>query len=312
LTIMMKRTKAFHLSGEVLLALEQGRPLVALETAVVTHGLPYPHNLQLARQMEQIVREHGAIPATIAVLDGRIRVGIEDDQLERLAVEPGPRKISRRDFAPAVIQRASGGTTVAGTLAAAAAVGIRVFATGGIGGVHRGAPFDISTDLPELGRSPLVVVCAGAKAILDLLATLEYLETQGVPVVSYQCDEFPAFYARSSGLRAPFRVDSPEEAAALAKAHWELGLESAVLLAVPPPAETAMPQAAMEQAIAQALAEAQAQGISGQAVTPFLLSRVSQITGGASLEANLGLLHNNAGVASQVALRLAKGKTGRA
>lgn len=292
------------LSAEVTRARQFGLPLVALESAVITHGLPRPENLHLAQALELVVREQGVTPATVALLDGRVQVGLNPAQLERLATEDGARKISRRDFGIALARRENGGTTVAATLIAARLAGIKVFATGGIGGVHRKAPFDVSADLPELARSPLVVVCAGAKSILDLPATLEYLETMGVAVVGYRTDEFPAFYSRESGLPVQVRVDSPVEIAAMARAHWTLGLESAILVVQPPPVEVALPREQMETIIAQALAEAETAHVRGAAVTPFLLSRVSQLSGGASLQANLALLENNARLAALVSAAL--------
>jgi pseudouridine-5'-phosphate glycosidase len=292
-------------SAEVLQAIRQGKPLVALESTVITHGLPQPQNLELAQDMEQTIREQGAVPATIAVLDGRVHIGLEPEELERIALrEQNLRKISRRDFGIALALGESGGTTVAGTLVAAHRAGIKVFATGGIGGVHRGTSFDISADLLELGRTPLVVVCAGAKAILDLPATLEVLETQGVPVVGYQTDEFPAFYSAKSGLRVNARAETPADIARIAQAHWGMGLESAILVANPPPAESALPAEEIEAAIQQALAEADQQHITGAAVTPFLLERVSQHSGGKSLRTNLALLLNNARLAAQIAISL--------
>ncbi|HBX70377.1 MAG TPA: pseudouridine-5-phosphate glycosidase [Chloroflexi bacterium] len=299
---MQKLPSAYRIAPAVARALKAQTPIVALETTVITHGLPAPENLQLARDMEARIQSHGALPATIGVLQGNILIGMNAAQLEQLAATVPNRKISRRDFATAIARQESGGTTVAGTLIAAHAAGLRVFATGGIGGVHRGAPFDVSTDLQELSRTPLIVVCAGAKSILDLAATLEVLETLGVPVVGYQTDEFPAFYARTSGLPVSLRVDSPAEVAALAKAHWDLGLSSAILVVVPPPEDAALPAAQMETAVEQALAEAQEQKIRGQQVTPFLLARVSDLTGKASLNANLALLLNNAQIAAQIAL----------
>ncbi len=299
---------AYVLSPEVARARQTHLPLVALETTVVTHGLPYPQNLQLAADMENQVRQSGAVPATMGVLAGKIHVGLSLEQLVQLYQSTPLRKISRRDFAPAIARGESGGTTVAGTLIAAHAASIQVFATGGIGGVHRQAPFDISADLPELARTPVIVVCAGAKAILDLPATLEYLETAGVPVIGYQTDEFPAFYARSSGLPVSARADTPRQIAEMARAHWDLGLHSALLVVVPPPAESALPADEMEAVIAQALAEAQSQSIRGQQVTPFLLGRVSELTGQASLRANLDLLLNNARLAAQIAVELTETK----
>jgi len=274
--------------------------LVALESTVVTHGLAQGVNLELARAMEDIVRAAGSVPATIAVLDGRLCVGLEAAELDRLATDPNVRKLSTRDLAPALIDKASGGTTVAATLRVAALAGIRVFATGGIGGVHRGSGWDISADLLELARQPVLLVCAGAKAILDLPATLEHFETLGVPVLGYRTDEFPAFYSIESGLPVSARVDSPNAAGALARAHWELG-GGGLLLAAPPPAESALLKIEVDAWIAQALVEAEAQSIHGQAVSPYLLSRVSELSGGKSMAANLALLKNNAQIAAQVA-----------
>jgi pseudouridine-5'-phosphate glycosidase len=294
---------------EVARALKIGMPVVALESTVITHGLPYPQNVTLARDMEAEVRSGGAVPATIAVLDGQIRVGLRPEQLERLGQGGELHKISTRDFAPAIAQGWDGGTTVAATLLAAQRVGIRLFATGGIGGVHRtlGGPpgfnFDISADLPALAQTPLIVVCAGAKAILDLPATLEYLETLAVPVVGYGTGEFPAFYSALSGLPVSARADTPAEVAAIARAHWDLGMPGAVLVAQPPPPEAALAPDAVNGAIEQALREAGDRGLRGQAVTPFLLERVAELTGGDSLKANLGLLLNNARLAAQIALQ---------
>ncbi len=296
----------FRISSEVTQALQGGKPVIALESTVITHGLPYPQNLELAGEMEREVRSHGAIPATIAVLDGEVHVGLQCNQLERLASAKNIIKISVRDFGPAIVQRQSGGTTVAATSWVANRLGIRVFATGGIGGVHRQAPFDISTDLTQLSITPIIVVCAGAKAILDLPATLEKLETLGVPVVGFQTEHFPAFYSTSSGLKTSSRADSIDEIVAIANAHWNLGLRSAVLVTVPPPEEVALPPEIVEAAIQEALAESQGQDVVGQAVTPFLLRRVSELTQGASLEANLALLLNNARLAAQVAYRMAR------
>jgi pseudouridine-5'-phosphate glycosidase len=256
--------------------------------------------------MESEVRAGGAVPATIAVEAGQVLVGTPPASLERLAQGgEGFHKISSREYGPAVAHGWSGGTTVAGTLNAAALAGIRVFATGGIGGVHRPAGFDISADLPQLARSPVVVVCAGAKAILDLSATLEYLETVAVPVVGYGTDEFPAFYSRESGLRTSARADRPGEVAAIARAHWQMGQPGAVLVTVPIPTAEALPREEIEQVIQEALQDANEAGIQGQEVTPFLLSRVSELTHAASLRANLALLKNNARVAAAIAVALA-------
>lgn len=288
-------------------ALEAGLPIVALESAVVTHGLPYPDNIALAHDMEAEVRAHGATPATIALLEGKVHIGLTDAQITHLGHLEGARKISLRDFGIALAGNLSGGTTVAATLFAADKAGIRVFATGGIGGVHRGAPtvpdrvFDISADLVQLAQSRLVVVCAGAKAILDLPATREVLETWGVPVIGFQTDDFPGFFTRTSGLPVDYRVETPEEAARIALGAWEAGLGTAVLLVVPPPEESAMPADEMEVAIQAAIEEAQSAGVHGAAATPFLLRWVSELTGGESLRANLALLKNNARVAALVA-----------
>jgi pseudouridine-5'-phosphate glycosidase len=287
---------------EVRSALDAGRPVVALESTLITHGLPRPVNLEVARRLETIVREAGATPATIAIIGGIIRVGLDDASLDYLANTSNVRKVSRRDLPVVVAQKGDGATTVAATIWVAAQAGIRVFATGGIGGVHRGQPFDVSADLPELARTPVVVVCAGAKAILDLPLTLEWLETHGVPVIGYQCDEFPAFYTRRSGLPVDVRVDTPEEAAAIIAAKWRLGIEGGVLVAVPVPAELELDASAGEAAIQAALAEAERNGIRGKTITPFLLERVSRLTGGESLRANVALLENN----TRVAARLAK------
>jgi len=305
---MNKLPQNFQLSQEVAHALELGLPVVALESTVITHGLPYPENLSLAEDMENEVRSQGTIPATIGVIDGRVQVGLVAAQLNLLASSGSElMKISLRDFAPAIAGMKSGGTTVAGTMFAAYTAGIRVFATGGIGGVHyelnprRKGAFDVSADLPALARIPMIVVCAGAKAILDLAATLEYLETWGVPVLGYQSDDFPAFYSPKSGLKTSGRANTPEEVAYIARTHWSLGMRSAVLVAVAPPEETALPSDMVKAAVRAALKAAQTQKIAGQEVTPFLLRKVNELTGGASLQANLGLLINNAGVASQIA-----------
>jgi pseudouridine-5'-phosphate glycosidase len=293
-------------------ALLARRPIVALESTVITHGLPWPRNLELARLMEATVRAGGATPATIAVLKGEVRVGLTGEELEHLAQAQGVMKVSRRDCAVAVAQRRDGGTTVAGTMMAANWAGIAVFATGGIGGVHRqmaGTALDVSADLPELARTPVVVVCAGAKAILDLPATLEWLETHGVPVIGYGTSEFPAFYSRSSGLPLEARADNATEAAALVKAMWDLDVTSGALVCVPCPEAAARPAAEMETAIDQALREAAAAGVRGNAVTPYLLERVAALTEGHSIEANLALLENNARVAAEVAVAMGHGRS---
>jgi pseudouridine-5'-phosphate glycosidase len=301
--------RLFSISTEVNSALKNKQPVVALETAVVTHGLPYPENVNLASGVENEIRSQGAVPATVAVMHGKVHVGLTAADLEELGNGKLPtRKISRRDYAIALTHNELGGTTVCGTLIAASNVGIKVFSTGGIGGIHRGAPFDVSADLPELSRSPLVVVCAGAKSILDLPATVEYLETMGVPVVGYQTKQFPAFYSQESGLPVTETVQHPQEIAEIARAHWEMGLQSAVLVVTPPPAEAAMPRDEVEKVIEKAVREAESKHIAGAAVTPFLLSKVSELTGGKSMRANLALLHNNARLAARIACELSKPK----
>ena len=295
-------------SPEVARARRLGAPLVALESTVITHGLPYPENLDLAEAMQSEVRELGAVPATVAVIDGSVRVGLALDELRKLSEGEDLRKVGPRDFARLIVKRESGGTTVAGTLAVAHAAGIRVFATGGIGGVHRGNAADVSADLPALAHKPVIVVCAGAKAVLDLPATLEFLETYGVPVVGFGTDELPAFYTVESGLPVSVRADSPDEVVAIARAHWEMGFENAILVAQPPPPEVALAPGLVNVAIEQALLDAQELTLRGQEVTPFLLSRVSELTGRASLRANLGLLRNNARLAAQIATNFPESK----
>ena len=291
----------FQLSPEITRALNLGAPIVALESTVITHGLPHPQNLALARDMEKQVLENGATPATIALLDGKIRIGLSDQELIRLSESQSTLKVSHRDFATAIVKKADGGTTVAGTMYAANMAGIKVFATGGIGGVHKESAFDISTDLRSLAEIPTIVVCAGAKAILDLPATLEYLETMGVPVIGYQTDEFPAFYSRESGLGVSTRLDTPAEIAEFAKAHWNLGMKGGILVTNPIPEKESISKSKMEPIIAKASAEAIEQGIHGQKLTPFLLGRISELTKGKSLKANLALLLNNARLAAEIA-----------
>jgi pseudouridylate synthase len=296
----MQQTKSI-ISAEISRALNLSTPIVALESTVITHGLPRPQNLELARQMEAEVRKGGATPATIAILDGEIRIGLSDEELVRLSEAESPLKVSHRDFATAILKKASGGTTVAGTMFAAHNAGIQVFATGGIGGVHKESPYDISTDLRALSEIPMIVVCAGAKAILNLHATLEYLETMGVPVVGYQTGEFPAFYSRESGLNVSVRLDTPKEIAEFAQTHWKVGMQTAVLVTNPIPITDAIPRSEMEPVIAKASAEAMEGNIHGQTLTPFLLGRISELTAGKSLKANLSLLLNNARLAAEIA-----------
>ena len=288
-------------------ALAEGRAVVALESTIITHGMPWPANLETARGVEDAVRAEGATPATIAVLDGTLRVGLTDDQLADIAARKGAAKASRRDLSAVVARGQTAGTTVAATMFLAARAGIAVFATGGIGGVHRGAEetFDISADLLELGRSPVAVVCAGAKSILDIPKTLEVLETQGVPVVGFGTNRFPAFYARDSGEPLEHRFDTPAELAALIAAHRRLDLPSGILIANPVPQADALPADEMDRIIRAAVAEARAQGISKKDVTPFLLGRIVELTGGRSLAANIALIRNNARLAARVAVDLA-------
>lgn len=295
-----------HISSEVRTALNQNRPVVALESTLITHGLPYPQNAETALAMEVAVRESGAVPATIAVLKGKITVGISSDEIERLAKMPtgSVRKVSRRDLPIAVGLGEDGATTVAGTMIVANMAGISVFATGGIGGVHRGHPFDVSADLIELGRTPVAVVCSGAKSILDLPLTLEVLETHGVPVIGYGTDTLPAFYTRSSNLPVDARVDSAEQAAAVIAAARSIGAKHGILFTVPVAEAAAMPEADAEAAIDQATAEADARGITGKAVTPFVLARVVELTSGLSQRANTALLVGNARTAGEIAAAL--------
>lgn len=288
-------------SPDVNRAMRANLPVVALESTVITHGLPRPQNLQLARDMERAVRDEGAAPATIAFLDGELHIGLNDQELERLANEKEPYKVGPRDFATVITEEACGGTTVAGTMLACKHAGIKVFATGGIGGIHRESSFDISADLQALAAIPMIVVCAGAKAILDLPATLEYLETMNVPVVGFGTDEFPAFYSRESGLEVSAKADTPEDLVEFARAHWKAGLQSAVLVANPVPAGEAIPKSEMEPLIEKASKEAKEQGIHGKEVTPFLLQRINELTKGKSMRANLALLLNNARLAARIA-----------
>lgn len=294
------------LNSEVRQALELNKPIVALESTLITHGLPYPDNVNTALAMEAAVRESGAIPATIAVLQGQITVGIRANDVERLASAPhgSVRKCSRRDLPIAVGLGEDGATTVAGTMVVANMAGIRVFATGGVGGVHRGHPFDVSADLIEFGRTPVAVVSSGAKSILDLPLTLETLETQGVPVIGYGVDTLPAFYTRESGLPIDVRVDTPEQAAAIIAAAYHLRLKNGMLFTVPVPEDVAIPTAEAEAAIAQAVQDADDQGVTGKAITPFVLGRVKDLTQGRSMQANIALLINNARTAGEIAVAL--------
>jgi pseudouridine-5'-phosphate glycosidase len=293
-----------QIAPEVETALQNNQAVVALESTVISHGLPYPENLNLAHRCEATIRAHGAIPATVGIINGHLIVGLGSDDLEILATAKEVRKVSRRDFGIAIARKEHGATTVAGTMIAARMAGIRLFATGGIGGVHRGDEMDISADLPELAQTSVAVVCAGAKSILDIPRTLEWLETAGVPVIGYQTDAFPAFYASNSESQVDVRVDTPEEVAAIIDDKWSLGLKGGVLITVPPPVDLAMNSLEMEKAITQALKASYEQRVRGKAITPFLLSRISELTGGRSLEVNLALLEQNARIAAQIALAL--------
>jgi pseudouridylate synthase len=292
---------------EVAAALADGRAVVALESTVISHGMPYPDNVATALSLEEIIRSGGGVPATVAVMDGRIRLGLEPAEIERLGAGEEPvEKLSRRDLPIALAQGRTGATTVAATMIAAHLAGIRVFATGGIGGVHRGAQqtFDISADLAELSRTPVAVVCAGAKAILDLGLTLEMLESLGVPVLGYGTDSFPAFYTRESPFPVDHRVDSPEEVARICVATWALGLGSGVLVANPAPPEEALDETVVQAAIDTAVAAAGSGGVSGKALTPFLLARLNELTEGSTLKTNVALIRSNAALATEIAKAL--------
>ena len=295
-----------QLSPEVAAARAAGRPVVALESTIIAHGMPWPQNLETAREVEDVIRAEGAVPATIAVIGGRIRVGLTDDELKQLAQAPDAMKLSRRDLPFAIATGRLGATTVAATMICAHLAGIEVFVTGGIGGVHRGGheSFDISADLQELARTPVAVVCAGAKSILDLGLTLEYLETHGVPVLSVGQDNFAAFFTPDSGLKADFRMDSAEEQARFIRAKWALGLSGGVVVSNPVPADQAMPREEIDAITAQALAEADQQGVQGKAITPFLLARIKALTGGQSLATNIALVKNNAIAGARLARAL--------
>ncbi|HSV33273.1 MAG TPA: pseudouridine-5'-phosphate glycosidase [Pyrinomonadaceae bacterium] len=289
------------ISREVASALAANKPVVALESTVIAHGLPRPQNLQTAQRLERIVREAGATPATIAVLDGKLCVGLDERQIEHLANNDEIRKLSTRDLAVAVARRWNGATTVASTIWIAHRVGIGTFATGGIGGVHRGSLPDVSADLPELARTPMIVVCSGAKIVLDLPATREWLETHGVTVAGYQCDELPAFYSRQSGLPVDVRCDSPAEVVRLFKAQQELGINGGLLVAVPIPIAEEVPLDDLNEILKASLQAADGAKISGRDLTPFLLARMAELSEGATLRANIALLENNAYVAALIA-----------
>ena len=289
-----------------------GRPVVALESTIIAHGMPWPENVQTAREVEALVRDLGAEPATIALIGGRIRIGLSDDELEMLGSSDQVHKVSRRELPAVLASGGLGATTVAGTMICAALAGIEVFVTGGIGGVHRGAQetFDISADLQELAKTSVAVVCAGAKSILDIGLTLEYLETHGVPVLSCEQDNFAAFYTRDSGYRADFRLDDAADQARFIRTKWDLGLAGGVVLSTPVPEAAAMPSEEIDALTRQALAEATTQGITGKAVTPFLLARIKALTSGRSLATNIALVKHNAEVGTRLALALANSQRG--
>lgn len=296
------------INPEVKAALMEGKPVVALESTIISHGMPYPKNVETALKVESIIRENGAIPATIAILEGKLKVGLTTDEVEFLGKTSGVIKTSRRDIPFIVANKLNGATTVASTMIIAALAGIKVFATGGIGGVHRGAAqtMDISADLEELAMTDVAVVCAGCKSILDIGLTREYLETKGVPVVGFQTEELPAFYTRKSGFKVDYKVDSEEILAKALKAKWDLGLEGGMVIANPIPEEFEMDYDTINNAIETAVKEAEEKGIVGKESTPFLLSKVKEITGGSSLESNIQLVFNNAKVGAKLAVELSK------
>ena len=295
-------------SDEVKKAKAEGRPIVSLESTIISHGMPYPKNKETALALEAIVREEGAVPATIGIIDGEIVIGMNEEEIEAFSTRKGTRKVSKRDLPIVMARKEWGATTVSATILCSAMAGIDIFATGGIGGVHRGAEktWDVSRDLYELGSEPTMVICSGAKAILDLPKTIEVLETQGVSVLSYESEAFASFYSRSSGLPVDAVFRDPAEAAAILKARRDLGLTGGVLVSNPCPEEMALPNEYIEKAIEEAIKEAEEQKITGKAVTPFLLSRIATITGGESLETNMALVKNNARLAAKIALSYSK------
>ena len=305
----MIMNKYLDVNPEVAEAIANGKPVVALESTIISHGMPYPQNVETALEVERIIREQGAVPATIAIIGGRLKAGLTAEEIEYFGKKgQAIHKASRRDLAVLCARGEDGATTVTTTMIIAHMAGIKIFATGGIGGVHRGAEttMDISADLEELGQTPVMVVCAGAKSILDLGLTLEYLETKGVPVIGYRTEELPAFYTRESGFSVDYRVDTPEELAAAFKAGIDMGLKSGMLVTNPIPEEFAMPKAVIDQAIDEAIAQCNANGIKGKETTPFLLAKVAELTGGDSLSSNIKLVFNNAKVAAQTAVAYCK------
>ena len=305
----MTLNKYLDIAPEVQKALEEGRPVVALESTIISHGMPYPQNVETALNVEKIIRENGAVPATIAVIGGRLKAGLSESEIDYLGkTGAAVTKASRRDLPILVAEGRDGATTVTTTMIIAHMAGIQVFATGGIGGVHRGAQqtFDISADLEELAHTPVMVVCAGAKSILDLGLTLEYLETHGVPVIGYGTEELPAFYTRKSGFKVDYRIDTPAELAKAFYVKQDMGLGGGMLVTNPIPEEYSMDHEVINAAIDKAVAEANEQGVHGKAVTPFLLARVKELTGGDSLESNIQLVYNNAALAADTAVELRK------
>ena len=305
----MDLKKYLDITPEVQEALDSGKPVVALESTIISHGMPYPQNVETARRVEEIVRENGAVPATIAIIGGRLKAGLTPEELEYFGkTGMAIKKASRRDIPFIVAKGIDGATTVASTMIIAELAGIELFVTGGIGGVHRGAEtsFDISADLQELAKTNVAVVCAGCKSILDINLTLEYLETYGVPVIGFGTDAFPAFYTRESGFGVDYRVDEPAEVAKAIKSKWELGLNGGLVISNPIPQEYAMDSAVITKAIEEALVEAEEKGIKGKESTPFLLGKVKELTGGSSLESNIQLVYNNARVGTKIAVELAK------
>jgi pseudouridine-5'-phosphate glycosidase len=294
------------LSEEVRKAIEDKKPIVALESTIISHGMPYPQNVETALKVEEIIREHGAVPATIGIIGGRLKAGLTSEEIDYMGRAKNIAKVSRRDIPYLIAHKRDGATTVASTMIIASMAGIRVFATGGVGGVHRGAEktMDISADLEELAMTEVAVVCAGAKSILDLGLTLEYLETKGVPVLGYQTEELPAFYTRKSGFGVDYKVDTPEEIADILRTKWDLGLKGGALIANPIPEEYSMDADLITRVIEDAVKEAEALGIKGKDTTPFLLAKIKEITGGESLESNIQLVYNNARLAAEIARSL--------
>ncbi|WP_432402551.1 pseudouridine-5'-phosphate glycosidase [Wukongibacter sp. M2B1] len=303
---MIKKYLEIH--PEVEKALKEKKAVIALESTIIAHGMPYPKNVETALRVEEIIRENGAVPATIGILNGKIKVGLTTEEIEYMAKSENVLKVSRRDIPFVVAQKLDGATTVAGTMIAASLAGIKMFVTGGIGGVHRGAEktFDISADLEELANTNVAVVCAGAKSILDIGLTLEYLETHGVPVIGYGTEEFPAFYTRKSGFEVDYRVDNPEDLALAIRSKWDLGLDGGMVIGNPIPEEFEMDYDTINRAIKDALNEAEELGIKGKETTPFLLSKIKSITEGRSLESNIQLVYNNAKIGAKIAVKLSE------